>query len=185
MDDDDNDEQQFSHEISNEEFSIDQPNIRTQFNPSTEHFHNSDEMSDSYAIKSDYDLIAKSPTIESGFSGKDFEDVDDECNLNTNNTMNDGCVVKFENVEVINPVSDNVHERVAEIQSHSFKILDEEEQVQIEAQHLVDSVLLKTVSHIEESIKGSSSSDDRLSSSNLADSLSKIQGDTYRHEHNK
>lgn len=185
------DEQPLSHEISNEDSSIGQHNVQLPLNhysnnPSTDHVHISDDISDNFAIKSDYDLIAKSPTIESGMSGKDFEDVDDEYNLNIS-TMNDNCVVKVENVSNSNfefdiPVSihervvaDDVHNAHLQAQNLNMKNFDEDDCIQNEAQDLVDSVLKDTVTHIE----------DNQSSSSYSSNIFNVQGDTYRHEHNK
>lgn len=165
------DEQPLSHEISNEDSSSGQQNVQLPLN----HVHNSDEISDNFAIKSDYDLIAKSPTIESGMSGKDFEDVDDEYNLNIISTMNENdnnnCVVKVENAS-----SSLEFVEIPHAQNNNLNVMkknsDEHDGIQNEAQHLVDSVLKDTVTHIE---------DNQSSSSNIFN----VQGDTYRHEHNK
>lgn len=91
------DERQLSHQLSYDENIYDQQQQQQQFqlplinvnnysiNPSDQ--AHSDEISDNFAIKSDCDIIVKSPTIES-MSGKSFEDVDDEFNSNSS-ALND------------------------------------------------------------------------------------------------
>lgn len=174
-----NDEQPLSHEISIEDSSIGQLNAQLPLNhysnnPSADHVHNSDELSDNFAIKSDYDLIAKSPTIESGMSGKDFEDVDDEYNLSISN-MNESCVVKVENVTNLDldfPIS--VHESVA----GGFKASEGEETIKDE-EIIIDSIQNDTATcfaNKETSIR---------SSGNKTSEIFEAKGDNYRHEHNK
>lgn len=84
----------------------------------------SDEISDNFAIKSDCDIIVKSPTIES-MSGKSFEDVDDECNYD--NTA--------ANISTMSPLPTKRH------QSSDDSDSDNENR----AQSLVEEILQETV----------------------------------------
>lgn len=90
------DERQLSHQMSIDENNYDQQQQQQQFQLPLINVNNysinldqahSDEISDNFAIKSDCDIIVKSPTIES-MSGKSFEDVDEEFNY-TSSGFND------------------------------------------------------------------------------------------------
>lgn len=99
----------------------------------------SDEISENFAIKSDYDLIVKSPTIES-MSGKSFED--DE--INNFATTPQSCTVVHDvslDVDNITTAATNITPSTS-VPSHELDDNDNGiENVHIEAQKLVDNVL--------------------------------------------
>jgi hypothetical protein len=159
------DEHQLSHQLSLDENSYDQ--LQQQFqlplinvnnysiNPSSDQAH-SDDISDNFAIKSDCDIIVKSPTIES-MSGKSFEDVDDEYNLSSSA------------IHDVNVESSLNHNTAANIMTSSSSPVphptifeeaycssDDEDNVQADAQNLDDADLYGTVDPVDEY----SSSDD-------------------------
>lgn len=125
----------------------------------------SDEISDNFAIKSDFDIIVKSPTIES-MSGKSFEDVDDEYvyNSSTFNDVNVDSNLNENNNTATNItpsssfISTQVQKKIENIDSQTSNIVDSilekgisnrEDLIQVEAQSLVDSVLQETVANLE------------------------------------
>lgn len=152
------DEQQLSHQLSYDENSYDQeqhqqfqlPLINVNnysINPDQAH---SDEISDNFAIKSDCDIIVKSPTIES-MSGKSFEDVDDEYNINITSTSG---------VNVDSSLNNNTAANITPPSSPSAQLhmfaeepydssSDDENNVQAEAQNLVDTILQESVAVFE------------------------------------
>lgn len=154
------DEHQLSHQLSLDENSYDQ--LQQQFqlplinvnnysiNPSDQ--AHSDEISDNFAIKSDCDIIVKSPTIES-MSGKSFEDVDDEFNF-TSSAYNDFVV---ENSSNDNNTAANITTSTSfsvptlTIVEEAYDLVDDEDFVQVEAQNLVDTVLKKSIETLEDS----------------------------------
>lgn len=151
------DEHQLSHQLSHEENSYDQQQLQFQLplinvnnysiNPDQAH---SDEISDNFAIKSDCDIIVKSPTIES-MSGKSFEDVDEDFNF-SGSAFNDVNVESSSNnntaTNIISSPSSSfpAHTIVEEKSVYSD---DDEDIVQVEAQNLVDAVLQESVQKIE------------------------------------
>lgn len=107
----------------------------------------SDEISDNFAIKSDCDIIVKSPTIES-MSGKSFEDVDEDFNFSGSAFTDVNVESSFNNNTATNittsPSTSVPHQIIAE--EAAFVSSDEEEYiVQAEAQNLVDTILQETV----------------------------------------
>jgi len=185
--DDDNDEdeqqqEQLSREVSYEENSFEQPQPSFQLplinindnidsilnktnNKNNEHAPISDEISENFAIKSDYDIIVKSPTIES-MSGKSFEDVDDDINYTANSAIND---VSLDNVSALRS-TDNITATIITptisvpnsdetfIENSAKNVENKEEEfgnvsddeniediVQVEAQKLVDEVLQESL----------------------------------------
>lgn len=132
-DEDEQQQEQLSHEVSYEDNSFEQPqppsqlpliNIDNDNNTNNNNNNNdsilsnnnsnnnplyneqapiSDEISENFAIKSDYDIIVKSPTIES-MSGKSFEDVDDDINYTASSAIND---VSLDNVSALHS-NDNI-----------------------------------------------------------------------------
>lgn len=155
------DEHQLSHQLSYDENSYDQ--LQQQFqlplinvnnysiNPSDQ--AHSDEISDNFAIKSDCDIIVKSPTIES-MSGKSFEDVDDEYNYNSS-AFNDDVNVESSlnnntaaNITTTSSSSSVPPLTVVEEANYSD---DDEDLVQVEAQHLVEAVLNESVATFDDS----------------------------------
>jgi hypothetical protein len=126
-------------------------NNNSMINPPTnnlsDHAQISDEISENFAIKSDYDIIVKSPTIES-MSGKSFED--DEINFTTTPSSTIVHDVSLDDnnhfVSVLHS-NDNITAATnitpsTSVPSHELDIDgDREEIVQIEAQKLVDDVL--------------------------------------------
>lgn len=130
-------------------------------NPTTnnlsDHAQISDEISENFAIKSDYDIIVKSPTIES-MSGKSFEDDEVHTNYTTTATSAVGHDVSIDENNFISVLHSNDNITVAtnitpstSVPSHEldYKLdVDSddgdgnvEEIVQAKAQKLVDSVL--------------------------------------------
>lgn len=197
----DNDEQPMSYELSNEDSSIGQHNFQLQLNnfsnyPSDQ-AHLS-EMSDNFAIKSDYGVIIKSPTIESGMSGKDFEDVDDDYIMN-GSSLNNVYVSKNENSSTVIqsfPVSQNVHDRIVDVnesyvlpeadgEANSSRVLNDEQLIQNEAKNLVDVVIKDTIEHFDD-IRDKSSDDVNQLTNNELKHIFNVQGEnSFRHEHNK
>lgn len=160
------DEHQLSHQLSQEENDYDQQQQQFQLplinvnnysiNPDQAH---SDEISDNFAIKSDCDIIVKSPTIES-MSGKSFEDVDDDFNYSGS---------AFTDVNVESSSNNNTATNITTSPSPYFPVQtiieeryvssdEDEDIVQAEAQHLVDSILKETVQTIEKDEPKSSGS---------------------------
>lgn len=169
------DEHQLSHQISYDENSYD---LQQQFqlplinvnnysiNPSDQ--AHSDEISDNFAIKSDCDIIVKSPTIES-MSGKSFEDVDDEFINFTSSAFND---VNVESSLNNNTAANITTSSSSSIQPHT--IIEEahdlvDDEVQIKAENLVGTVLKESVSFLE----SSDSDDDNVQdeAQNLVDAI--------------
>lgn len=188
-----NDEQLISFELSNDESSISQQNFQLQLNNNSSNYPSDQahlsELSDNFAIKCDYDVIMKSPTIESGMSGKDF---DDDYNFNSS-SLNNIYVSSNENTSTVTQnisVSQNVHGGVVNVNESNVLAAAEdvsssvliEQNIQNEAKNLVDSVIKDTINHFDER-----SSDDvnQLSSSEIKQMLI-LQGEnSFRHEHNK
>jgi hypothetical protein len=121
-------------------------------------------MSENFAIKSDYDIIVKSPTIES-MSGKSFEDVDDDVNYTANSAIND---VSFDNVSALHSIDNftattsvlNSDETFIEYSAKNetnkeedLRNISDEDIVQAEAQKLVDEVLQESVQRIDQNEK--------------------------------
>lgn len=106
----------------------------------------SDEISDNFAIKSDCDIIVKSPTIES-MSGKSFEDVDDEFNFESS---------AFNDVNVESSLSNNTAANITTTSSQPLMNAEysSDSDDEIQAQSLVEEILQETV------LDDSSSSDD-------------------------
>lgn len=196
------DEQPMSYELSNEDSSIGQQNFQLQLN----NFSNNpsdqahlSEMSDNFAIKSDYGVIVKSPTIESGMSGKDFEDVDDDYNMN-GSSFNNVYVSKIENSSTVienSSILQNVHDRVvdvnesyilpeAESEANSSRVLNDEQLIQHEAKTLVDTVIKDTIEHFDDIREKSSDDANQQISNNELKDIFNVQGEnSFRHEHNK
>lgn len=153
------DEHQLSHQYSIDDNSYDQ--LQQQFqlplinvnnysiNPSEQGL--SDEISDNFAMKSDCDIIVKSPTIES-MSGKSFEDVDDEYNLSSS-ALN---IVNVESSLNNNTAANITTPPSSPVQSFDADDSEDENVVQTKAHHLVDFVLRESLDVLD----NSSSSDD-------------------------
>lgn len=157
----DNEDQhdQLSREVSYDEYSYEQPQppFQLQLNtnnnnsinnpPISDHAPISDEISENFAIKSDYDIIVKSPTIES-MSGKSFEDVDDDINYTAISAIHDvsldnSALHSNDNITATNitpSTSILSHELDTKIEDASDKT-KVEDIVQVKAQKLVDNVL--------------------------------------------
>lgn len=186
-DDNDNDEdehqqEQLSREVSCEDNSFEQPQLPSQLplinvNDNINFISNknnslynelapvSDDISENFAMKSDYDIIVKSPTIES-MSGKSFEDVDDDMNYIANSAIND---VSLDNVSALHSIDNitatNITPTISALSSEKTFVefiakneIDNEEElgsvsedeniqdlVQVEAQKLVDEVLQESL----------------------------------------
>lgn len=183
----DHDEHQLSHQLSLDENSYDQQQ-QQQFQLPLINVNNysinlndqahSDEISDNFAIKSDCDIIVKSPTIES-MSGKSFEDVDDEYNSSAFNDVNvesslsnntaanittsPPSSVRFQTVVEKIYDSDYSEEDNDEVEDEAESLVEEplqepvdfensessSDDVQAEAQNLVEKVLDDTVAILE------------------------------------
>lgn len=154
----DHDEQQLSHQLSYDENSYDNDQLQQQFQLPLINVNNysinldqahSDEISDNFAIKSDCDIIVKSPTIES-MSGKSFEDVDDDYNF-TSSAFNDVNVESSLNnntaANITASPSPPVQPRTILEEANSSS--DDDDFVQDEAQNLVDTILQETVAIFE------------------------------------
>lgn len=180
------DEHQLSHQLSLDENIYDQQQQQQQFqlplinvnnysiNPSDQ--VHSDEISDNFAIKSDCDIIVKSPTIES-MSGKSFEDVDDEFNSNSS---------AFNDVNVESSLNNNTAANITASTSPSVRFQpqvviaeeviyyssdDENEDpdfVQVETQNLYDDILQESVELLNSSSSASDADDE---AQNLVDSV--------------
>lgn len=153
---------QLSHQMSLDENSYDQ--IQQQFNLPLINVNNysinpseqghSDEISDNFAIKSDCDIIVKSPTIES-MSGKSFEDVDDEFNVSSSALKDVNVESSFNNntaANITTPPSSPVHPRKLAGDSSD----SDEDNVHVEAGKLVATVLRESL----EALDRNSSSDE-------------------------
>lgn len=135
----------FNNNINN---SITTTNINTNINSNnnlSDHAQISDEISENFAIKSDYDIIVKSPTIES-MSGKSFED--DEVNsfiTTTNSTvvhdvsLDENKFVSHDNITAATNITPSTSVPSHELDNDGIE--NSEQFVQIEAQKLVDNVL--------------------------------------------
>jgi hypothetical protein len=148
------DEHQLSHQLSYDENIYDQQQQQFQlplinvnnYSINLDQAH-SDEISDNFAIKSDCDIIVKSPTIES-MSGKSFEDVDDEFNFSGS---------AFSDVNVESSLNNNTATNIMTSSSSSIPpqtIVEEivgssddgdDDNVHAKAQNLVDTVLQETI----------------------------------------
>jgi hypothetical protein len=163
------DEQQLSREVSfdeNENSFDPQPSSHLPLinnnsiinlpinNNLSDHAQISDEISENFAIKSDYDIIVKSPTIES-MSGKSFED-DEVHNFMATATSAFGHDVSLDDNNFVSALHSNDNITVAtnitpstSVPSHELNYKldgdsdegDVEEIVQAKAQRLVDSVI--------------------------------------------
>lgn len=179
------DEQQLSHQLSLDENSYDNEQLLQQFqlplinvnnysiNPSDQ-AQNSDEISDNFAIKSDCDIIVKSPTIES-MSGKSFEDVDDEYNF-TSSTVNDVNVessLKNNTAANITTTTSSSPVQPLTIVEESNDLINDEDEdfVQVEAQNLVEAILSESIASRSDSL----SDDDNIQdeAQDLVDSVLK------------
>jgi hypothetical protein len=173
-----NDEQhdQYSREVSYDEYSYDQaqtsnqmPSVNNLNNnnnnnnhvnfainlPLSDHAPISDDLSENFAIKSDYDIIVKSPTIES-MSGKSFEDVDDDLNynhINNNNASSAIHDVSLENSALHsndNNTATNIITPSTSIPSHELDTeIVENLIVHDEAQRLVNDIIQESIHTIE------------------------------------
>ena len=145
------DEQQLSHQLSYDENSYDQQQQQFQLplinvnnysiNPDQAH---SDEISDNFAIKSDCDIIVKSPTIES-MSGKSFEDVDDEYNITSTSGVNVESSLRNNTAANITPPSSPSAHTNAIADEANYSSSDDEDIVQAEAQSLVDTIFQESI----------------------------------------
>lgn len=170
------DEQQLSREVSfdeNENSFDPQPsshlplinNNNSIINLPTlsDHAQISDEISENFAIKSDYDIIVKSPTIES-MSGKSFED-DEVHNFMTTAVSAGGPDVSIDDNNFVSALHSNDNITVAtnitpstSVPSHELDYKldgdsdegDVEEIVQAKAQRLVDGVLEQSLDIVNE-----------------------------------
>lgn len=130
------DRRQLNHQLSHEENSYDQQQQQFQLplinvnnysiNPDQAH---SDEISENFAIKSDCDIIVKSPTIES-MSGKSFEDVDDDFNFSSS-------VSGFNDVKV----ESSSNNTATNITNPPAKNFSEQDLIEAEAKSLEDAIL--------------------------------------------
>lgn len=155
------DEHQLSHQMSFDENSYDQQQQQFQLplinvnnysiNPSDQ--AHSDEISDNFAIKSDCDIIVKSPTIES-MSGKSFEDVDDEYNftssaftdVNVESSLNNNTAANI----TTSSSSSAQPQTIVKVAYDSNDSSDDEDIVQAEAHNLVENVLKESVAVLDD-----------------------------------
>lgn len=151
------DEHQLSHQLSYDENSYDHQQQQFQlplinvnnYSINLDQAH-SDEISDNFAIKSDCDIIVKSPTIES-MSGKSFEDVDDEFNysgsafndVNVESSLNNNTATNI----MTSPSTSSVPPQTVfeEATGSSDEEVDDDYNVHARAQNLVDTILQETV----------------------------------------
>lgn len=146
---------QLGHQMSLDENSYDQ--MQQQFNLPLINVNNysinpseqghSDEISDNFAIKSDCDIIVKSPTIES-MSGKSFEDVDDEFNVSSSALKDVNVESSFNNntaANITTPPSSPVHPRAGDSSD------SDEDNVHVEARKLVATVLRESLEALDRS----------------------------------
>lgn len=145
------DEQQLSHQLSYDENSYDHQQQQQQFQLPLINVNNysinpdqalhSDEISDNFAIKSDCDIIVKSPTIES-MSGKSFEDVDDEYNFTSTSGVNVESSLNNNTATNITPSSSPSTQQPHAIAEEAYESSsDNEDIVQDEVQNLFETVL--------------------------------------------
>lgn len=135
------DENSYDHQ--QQQFQLPLINVNNySINPDQAH---SDEISDNFAIKSDCDIIVKSPTIES-MSGKSFEDVDEDFNFSGSAFTDVNVESSFNNntaTNITTSPSTSVPQRT--VAEEALVSSDEEEYiVQAEAQNLVDTILQET-----------------------------------------
>lgn len=153
---------QHEHQMSLDENSYDQ--MQQQFNLPLINVNNysinpseqghSDEISENFAIKSDCDIIVKSPTIES-MSGKSFEDVDGEFDVSSSALKDVNVESSFNNntaANITTPPSSPVHPRTLAGDSSD----SDEDNVHVEAGKLVATVLRESL----EALDRDSSSDE-------------------------
>lgn len=168
IDDNDDDEQQhdqLSREVSYDDNSFEQPQPPSQLplininnNNNSIFIYNinnneqapiSDEISENFAIKSDYDIIVKSPTIES-MSGKSFEEFDDDINYTASSAINDVSLAINSND---NNTAANITPTTSVQISSDYEntvIENVEDLVQVEARKLVDDVLQESIHIIDQ-----------------------------------
>lgn len=135
----------FNNNINN---SITTTNINTNINSNnnlSDHAQISDEISENFAIKSDYDIIVKSPTIES-MSGKSFEDDEVNSFITTQNStvvhdvsLDENKFVSHDNITAATNITPSTSVPSHELDNDGIE--NSEQFVQIEAQKLVDNVL--------------------------------------------
>lgn len=177
-----NDDQLISFEMSNEESSIGQQNLQLHFNnnnaPCSSDNAQLSDFSDNFAMKCDYDVIMKSPTIESGMSGRDF---DDDYNFNSS-SLNNVYVSNYENSSNVNqncPISHIDNKSVVDVNEKN--VLNEQE-IHDEAKILVDSVIRDTIDHLGERTSDGVS---QLSSSEIKEMLMYQGDESFRNKQNK
>lgn len=178
-----NDEQLISFEMCNEESTIGQQNLQLHFNNNNAPCYSDNaqlsDLSDNFAIKCDYDVIMKSPTIESGMSGRDF---DDDYNFNSS-SLNNVYVSSYENSSNVNqncPIITHIDNKSV-VDVNEKNVLNEQE-IHDEAKILVDSVIRDTIDHL-----GERSSDvvSQLSSSEIKEMLMYQGDETFKNKQNK
>lgn len=176
------DEQLISFEMSNEESSIGQQNLQLHFNnnnaPCSSDNAQLSDLSDNFAIKCDYDVIMKSPTIESGMSGRDF---DDDYNFNSS-SLNNVYVSSYENSSNVNQNCPNTHINNKSVVDVNEKNVLNEQEIHDEAKILVDSVIRDTIDHLDER---SSDVVSQLSSSEIKEMLMYQGDESFRNKQNK
>lgn len=183
-------EQQFSQEVSfeeNDSFELQPPshlslitnNNNSMINPpTTQNFNNnnnlsdhaqiSDEISENFAIKSDYDIIVKSPTIES-MSGKSFEDDDVNNFLTTPSStvvhdvsLDDNIVSalhSIDNITAATNITPSTSVPSQELDIDGLEICENKSLIQIEAQKLVDDILETSLDIVNQEISKDSFDD--------------------------
>lgn len=176
------DEQLISFEMSNEESSIGQQNLQLHFNnnnaPCSSDNAQLSDLSDNFAIKCDYDVIMKSPTIESGMSGRDF---DDDYNFNSS-SLNNVYVSSYENSSNVNQNCPITHINNKSVVDVNEKNVLNEQEIHDEAKILVDSVIRDTIDHLDER---STDVVSQLSSSEIKEMLTYQGDESFRNKQNK
>lgn len=186
-------EQQFSQEVSFEDydsFELQPPsqlslitnNNNSMINPpTTQNFNNnnnnnnlsdhaqiSDEISENFAIKSDYDIIVKSPTIES-MSGKSFEDDDVNNFITTPSStvvhdvsLDDNIVSALhsnDNITAATNIMPSTSLPSQELDNDGLEVCKDKILIQIEAQKLVDDILETSLDIVNQEISKDSFDD--------------------------
>lgn len=197
-------EQQLSQEVSFEDYdsfeqqppshlSLITNNNNSMINPPTmQNFNNnnnnnlsdhaqiSDEISENFAIKSDYDIIVKSPTIES-MSGKSFEDDDVNNFMTTPSSTVVHDVSLDDNIVSALHSNDNITAATnitpsTSVPSHELDdglvICENTNLIQIEAQKLVDDVLETSLDIVNQEISRDSFDDDDAAAGGPSDNSS-------------
>ncbi|KAG5680955.1 hypothetical protein PVAND_010430 [Polypedilum vanderplanki] len=146
--DDDHREHELSRDASYEENSYEQPHPPSQLpllntsltNTSSSIMPlNNNSDSENFAIKSDFDVIVKSPTIES-MSGKSFEDVDDDINYQSSSAIHD-VSLDNNNITATNIATSSLSSSSQPDQSTLIEV----DIVQNEAQKLVEDVIQESL----------------------------------------